>query len=36
MNNEIKEIKKDLEFIKNIYLKLLLILPSFDITDSKI
>lgn len=36
MNNEIKKIKEDLEFIKNVYLKLLLILPSFDITDSKI
>lgn len=36
MNNEIKKIKKDLEFIKNIYLKLLLILPNFDITNSKI
>ena len=36
MNDEIKRIKQDLEFINGIYLKLLLILPSFDITDSKI
>ncbi|MDO8593023.1 MAG: hypothetical protein Q7R92_04645 [bacterium] len=36
MNNEIRQIEKDLNFIKDIYLKLLLILPSFDITDSKI
>lgn len=36
MNDEIKKIKKDLELIKDIYLKLLLILPSFDITDSRI
>lgn len=36
MKNEIKEIEKDLEFVKNIYVKLLTILPSFDITDSKI
>ena len=31
-----KAIVKDLEFIKQIYLKLLEILPSFNITDSKI
>lgn len=36
MENEIKEIEKDLEFVKNTYIKLLTILPSFDITDSKI
>ena len=36
MKKEIKEIEKDLEFVKNIYIKLLTILPSFDITDSKI
>lgn len=36
MKNEIKEIEKDLEFVKNIYIKLLKILPSFDITDNKI
>lgn len=36
MKNEIKEIEKDLEFVKNIYIKLLTILPSFDITDSNI
>ena len=30
-----KAIVKDLEFIKQIYLKLLEILPSFNITDSK-
>ncbi|TSD04672.1 MAG: hypothetical protein Athens071412_705 [Parcubacteria group bacterium Athens0714_12] len=36
MKNEIKEIEKDLEFVKNIYIKLLTILPSFNITDRKI
>lgn len=36
MKKEIKNIENDLEFIKNIYIKLLIILPSFDITDSKI
>ncbi|MDD4990513.1 MAG: hypothetical protein PHW31_04410 [Candidatus Pacebacteria bacterium] len=36
MKNEIKTIENDLEFIKNIYLKLLSILPSFNITDSKV
>ena len=36
MKNEIKEIEKDLQFVKNVYIKLLTILPSFDITDSKI
>jgi hypothetical protein len=36
MNKEIKNIEKDLSFIKSVYLKLLKILPSLDITDSKI
>jgi len=36
MKNEMKEIEKDLKFVKNIYIKLLTILPSFDITDRKI
>lgn len=36
MTNEIKSIEKDLELIRNIYLKLLEILPSFNITDRKI
>jgi len=36
MINEIKNIEKDLEFIKDIYIKLLKILPNFNITDSKI
>jgi len=36
MKNEIKNIEKDLKFVKNIYLKLLTILPSFNITDGKI
>ncbi|HOX61070.1 MAG TPA: hypothetical protein PLV72_03635 [Candidatus Magasanikbacteria bacterium] len=36
MKNEMIEIEKDLELIKNVYLKLLTILPSFNITDSKI
>lgn len=36
MKDEIKNIENDLKFVKNIYLKLLTILPSFDITDSKI
>jgi len=35
-NNEIQNIEKDLEFVKNIYLRLLTILPSFNITDKKI
>lgn len=35
-DNEIKNIEKDLEFVKNIYLKLLTILPSFNVTDKKI
>jgi hypothetical protein len=33
---DIESIKKDLDFVKSIYLKLLTILPSFDITDSKV
>jgi len=36
MKNEIKNIENDLEFVRNIYFKLLAILPSFNITDSKI
>lgn len=36
MKNEIKNIEDDLEFVKSIYLKLLTILPSFNITDKKI
>jgi len=36
VNKEIKNIKKDLDFVKNIYLRLLTILPSFNITDRKI
>lgn len=36
MKKEIKEIEKDLEFVKNVYIKLLTILPSFGITDNKI
>ncbi|MFH0930060.1 MAG: hypothetical protein V1814_02300 [Candidatus Moraniibacteriota bacterium] len=36
MADEIRKIEKDLEFVKNIYSKLLKILPSFDITDKKI
>ncbi len=36
MKNEIKEIEKDLKTVREIYQKLLSILPSFDITDSKI
>lgn len=36
MNNEIKNIEKDLRFVKSLYLKLLAILPNFDITDIKI
>lgn len=35
MANEIKSIEKDLELVKNIYLKLLTILPNFNITDKK-
>lgn len=35
-NNEIQKIEKELDFVKNIYLKLLTILPSFNITDKKI
>ena len=35
-NNEIKKIEKELNFVKNVYLKLLTILPSFNITDKKI
>lgn len=35
-NNEIKKIEKELNFVKNTYLKLLTILPSFNITDKKI
>ncbi len=36
MKNEVKDIENDLEFIRNIYIKLLTILPSFNITDNKI
>lgn len=36
MNKEIKNIKKDLNFVRNVYLKLLAILPSFNITDKRI
>lgn len=36
MNNEIKSIEKDLEFVKSTYLKLLTILPNFNITDTNI
>lgn len=36
MANEVKGIERDLELVKNIYLKLLAILPSFNITDKKI
>jgi hypothetical protein len=36
MKTEVKNIENDLEFVKNIYLKLLTILPSFNITDRKI
>lgn len=36
MDNEIKKIEKDMEFIKGIYLKLLTILPNFDITNKKV
>ncbi len=36
MDKEIKSIEKDLDFVKNIYLKLLSILPSFNITDKRI
>ena len=36
MKNEIKNIGSDLKLVKDIYLKLLTILPSFNITDSKI
>ena len=36
MKNEIKNIENDLEFVKNVYLKLLMILPRFNITDKKI
>ncbi|HTX87302.1 MAG TPA: hypothetical protein VMC41_04540 [Candidatus Nanoarchaeia archaeon] len=36
MKNEINGINRDLEFVKSIYAKLLTILPSFNITDSKI
>ncbi len=36
MNAEIKNIEKDLKFIESVYLKLLAILPSFNITDTKI
>lgn len=35
-NNEIQKIEKELSFIKHIFLKLLAILPSFNITDKKI
>lgn len=35
-NNEIQKIEKELNFVKNNYLKLLTILPSFNITDKKI
>ena len=36
MKKEIKSLEKDLVFVKNVYLKLLEILPNFDITDRKI
>lgn len=36
MTDEIRKIEKDLEFVRNIFLKLLKILPSFDITDKNI
>ncbi len=36
VNKEISKIEKELGFVKNIYLKLLTILPSFNITDKKI
>lgn len=36
VNNKIRNIEKDLEFIKAVFLKLLAILPSFNITDKKI
>lgn len=36
MNNEIKNIEEDLAFVKNIYSKLLAILPNFDITNKNI
>lgn len=36
MKNEIKNIEEDLKFVKNVFLKLLMILPSFNITDSKV
>lgn len=31
-----EQLKQDIEFIKSIYKKLLIILPSFNITDRKI
>lgn len=36
MDYEIKNIENDLEFIRRTYLKLLTILPSFNITDKKV
>ena len=36
LTRESKEIKDNLEFIKKVYLKLLNILPSFDVTDKKV
>ncbi len=36
MNEQIKKIVEDIDFIKSIYKKLLAILPSFDITDKNI
>lgn len=36
MKNEVKQIEKDLEFIKSVYIKLLTILPSFNVTNNKL
>lgn len=36
MITEIKNIEKDLKFVEGVYLKLLAILPNFNITDTKI
>ncbi len=36
MDKQIKQITEDIEFIKNIYKKLITILPSFNITDKDI
>lgn len=36
MNKQIKQIVENMDFIKSIYKKLLIMLPSFNITDKNI